>query len=329
MINFVARQLALRTAFTSLNAMPIQQASPRRVLPRKTVLSGKTGLSRKSALALLWTLWFCVACQPAPEQDTTDDPVVARVGTEVITAAELELAVQQSLGEFAAAQLGAEGRQKVLQSLVIRKLISQAQAKTMDAEQLQALELSVKAYREEQLTKAYLSTEVAVEPVTDAMVQAYYDANLADFGARDFANYQMLRIDVGDNAELKNKALSILEAATAQADWQKLAAQAEQNGVVVQFLTGISSEFSLLPDYKNVIDALAPQQVSAIQDGAGRVFRIRVLDRIQTPAKPLAEVAADIRKSLAPLQMKKAIQQASQQLKMHTEVEIYALPEEK
>ncbi len=190
------------------------------------------------------------------------------------------------------------------------------------------MELSVKAYREEQLTKAYLSTEVVVEPVTDAMVQAYYDANLADFGARDFANYQMLRIDVGDNAELKNKALSILEAATAQADWQKLAAQAEQNGGVVQFLTGVSSEFSLLPDYKNVIDALAPQQVSAIQDGAGRIFRIRVFVRIQTPAKPLAEVAADIRKSLAPLQMKKAIQQASQQLKMHTEVEIYALPEE-
>jgi hypothetical protein len=279
-------------------------------------------------LSLVLLLWLCAACQPSTAPDTQTDPVVARVGTEVITAAELELAVQQSLGEFAAAQLGDEGRQKVLQSLVIRKLLSQAQAKTMDAEQLQALELSVKAYREEQLTKAYLSSEVVVEPVTDAMVQAYYDANLADFGARDFANYHMLRIDVGDNAELKNKALSILEAATAQADWQKLAAQAEQQGVVVQFLTGISSEFSLLPDYKNVIDTLAPQQVSAIQDGAGRLFRIRVIDRIQTPAKPLAEVAADIRKALAPLQMKKAIQQASQQLKMHTDVEIYALPQE-
>jgi len=70
---------------------------------------------------------------------------------------------------------------------------------------------------------------------------------------------------------------------------------------------------------------LSAGDISSLHNIDGVLVRFRVTELIETPAKPLAEVRQQIRKSLAPVQLKKSIQREAELLKRDREIERYAM----
>lgn len=282
----------------------------------------------KRLIALLCAALWLTGCSDSSQLAATldADPVLARVGTETISRQELDIAINDNIGPYAALHLGPEGEQKVLQSLVMRKLMSQQQLALLDAEAKALLELQVKAYREELLTKQYVQQQLTPEPVTEQMVQDYYQRYPQEFGAAEYANYQLVRADAGLDSKQRQRVLWYLEQLTATTDWTPLAAQARQEGLAFYLVTGTSSEQGLIPEYQALIAPLAEGQISAVAELNNRLVKVKVLERQRIAAKPLAEVRDDIRKKLAPMQLKRAIEQATDNLKASTDVEIYPIP---
>ena len=282
----------------------------------------------KRLIALLCAALWLIGCSDSSELPATldADPVLARVGTETISRQELDIAINDNIGPYAALHLGPEGEQKVLQSLVMRKLMSQQQLALLDAEARALLDLQVKAYREELLTKQYVQQQLTPEPVTEQMVQDYYQRYPQEFGAAEYANYQLVRADAGLDSKQRQRVLWYLEQLTATTDWTPLAAQARQEGLAFYLVTGTSSEQGLIPEYQALIAPLAEGQISAVAELNNRLVKVKVLERQRIAAKPLAEVRDDIRKKLAPMQLKRAIEQATDNLKASTDVEIYPIP---
>lgn len=282
----------------------------------------------KRLIALLCAALWLTGCSDSSELPATldADPVLARVGTETISRQELDIAINDNIGPYAALHLGPEGEQKVLQSLVMRKLMSQQQLALLDAEAKALLDLQVKAYREELLTKQYVQQQLTPEPVTEQMVQDYYQRYPQEFGAAEYANYQLVRADAGLDSKQRQRVLWYLEQLTATTDWTPLAAQARQEGLAFYLVTGTSSEQGLIPEYQALIAPLAEGQISAVAELNNRLVKVKVLERQRIAAKPLAEVRDDIRKKLAPMQLKRAIEQATDNLKASTDVEIYPIP---
>lgn len=282
----------------------------------------------KRLIALLCAALWLTGCSDSSELPATldADPVLARVGTESISRQELDIAINDNIGPYAALHLGPEGEQKVLQSLVMRKLMSQQQLALLDAEAKALLDLQVKAYREELLTKQYVQQQLTPEPVTEQMVQDYYQRYPQEFGAAEYANYQLVRADAGLDSKQRQRVLWYLEQLTATTDWTPLAAQARQEGLAFYLVTGTSSEQGLIPEYQALIAPLAEGQISAVAELNNRLVKVKVLERQRIAAKPLAEVRDDIRKKLAPMQLKRAIEQATDNLKASTDVEIYPIP---
>ncbi|MDP2714231.1 peptidylprolyl isomerase [Rheinheimera sp.] len=273
------------------------------------------------------TLWLSACSDTSVQQPAADtDPILARVGTDSISRQELDIAISDNIGPYAALHLGPDGEQKVLQSLVMRKLMSQQQLALLDADAKALLELQVKAYREELLTKQYVQQQLTPEPVSEQMVADYYQRYPQEFGAAEYANYQLVRADSGQDGKQRQRVLWYLEQLTAAADWPELAAQARQEGLAFYLVTGTSSEQGLIPEYQALITPLASGQISAVAGLNNRLVKVKVVERHRIAAKPLADVRDDIRKKLAPMQLKRAIEQATDNLKASTDVEIYPIP---
>ena len=75
---------------------------------------------------------------------------------------------------------------------------------------------------------------------------------------------------------------------------------------------------------EQLINSLEVGQVSDVSFVDGNLIVVRVTGISQLAPKPLSEVSADIRKTLAPLQLKKAVKKASQEAIAGAEVKYLA-----
>ncbi len=251
--------------------------------------------------------------------------VVASIDGKPVYEDELALVIKQTVGEFAALQLGAEGREKVLESLLIRKLMSDQQLNLMDEEEHKQLELELNTYREELLTKRYVREHLVAEPVSDEMVKSYYNSNPNTYGAKELRRFEMVRADVSRSPVLQKELSLLMQGLTPHSNWKVKIEQARQQGQPIFLVSGHSAETGLIDDYHQIIQSLAEGEISPLHSINGILVRFRVTELIQIPAKPIEEVTKDIRKTLAPLQLKRAIQQEAEQLMRNREIERYAM----
>jgi len=250
--------------------------------------------------------------------------VVAKVNGEPIYKTEFDLIVNQTVGEFAALQLTKKTKDKILQSLVLRKLMKAEQLKLMEQDELQHIELQVAAYRDELLTKQYIRNNISAEPVSNEMVNEYYHNNLSQFGKKQIRRFDMIRAQIGHDEKQVNKINKFIQNISSKEDWQALANIPETQKNSVKIIRGNSADKGLLKSYQSIISTLAKNEASKVHSINGVLVRFKVIDLIELPAKPLIEVKEDIHKRLAPIQIKKAIKNQARFLKDKSEVKIYA-----
>jgi hypothetical protein len=252
--------------------------------------------------------------QPAASNLPGDETVLARVNGSRITRYDLDASIQNMLGAQSAKMLDADGRRKMLASLVAARAIAQAQEKTLDSRQKSEIDRKTAAYREQLLVKMYLARNTRPEPVSRQMVQDYYDHHPEQFGAATVRTYEMISTDTGLTDAARDQLLTALAAPDKLDDWPSVVARLRRKGLPVTYRKASSDARILSPQLRGLISRLAPGQCSDPTFIDNTLYMTRILAEKKIPARPLNEVSARIRKILLPVQLKKAVKQASDQV---------------
>lgn len=240
-----------------------------------------------------------------------DDIVLARVGGSPVTQYELEKTIETTLGRITDSKLDDVGKQKVLESLVSSRAIAQACEKQLTPEECAELDKKVQDYREQVLVKKYISKNVSPEPVTQGMIEEYYKANPEMFGAKTIRTYEMISTDKELQKTERDALLKTMTKPETIKNWEKWVAELKLKGLPVFYKKGVAVEKLLHPRILSLINTTDKGVTSKLTFVEGRPYILRVIEVNETPPRPLAEVSTRIRKSLVPIQLRKAVQHVS------------------
>ncbi len=281
-------------------------------------------LLKVSGLVLVSVLAACSKPASTTDDNSTaaqQEKILASVNGEAITADQLDLAIDRTLASVDQALISNEIKGRVLDSLIASKAMSQSIQQQMDEQQLRQIELRAQAYKEELYVKEYLSRNVVPETVTTDMVKAYYQEHLAEFGQVSYQSFEMLTTEAALAETARDKLLAITAEIKGSEDWPSLVKQ--QGDAPLVYRRGKSIEGLLDPRIISVMDGLQVGETSDVAFIDGVPVIIRVTGAQTQPAKPLAEVSADIRKALAPMQLRKAVKRVTEQLVSQADVVRY------
>lgn len=262
--------------------------------------------------------------QSASSQSVTlpgDDKVLAKVNGSPITRYDLDSTIQRMLGEYQSSLLDKNGRQQALESMTASRAMSQAALKEMPAEDLAVIEKQVSAYKEKLLVSSYLKAHATVQPVTDEMVKEYYAKNPDRFGAKKVRRYDMLfgaqKLQTGSRDQIMH---ALAKAGQAK-DWRQQSEILVKQGYSLQYRQGNMDEKLLNPRLRRLMRSLDVGQSSDVTFIEGKPYIVRIISEEEIPPRPLNEVSAEIRRSLVPVQLKKAVKTVSKELLKSIKVE--------
>ncbi|WP_053982159.1 peptidyl-prolyl cis-trans isomerase [Marinagarivorans algicola] len=263
------------------------------------------------------------SAQPAPTNAIVDvsvgAPVLARVNKQTITDAHLDFALSR-LTAGSVVPINDVLKSKVLESLISSRAMAILQAQTLTPAAQKQLALKVAAYREELLVKDYINAHSTPVPVTNAQVKAYYQNNLKDFGGDNIKSFEYIesaQVQDDNTVATLKEALNTLAYAS---DWAKAAAALRAQGLPVTFKQAKMREQLMKAPFKSVVEATPAGQKTAVHVG-DTLWVLKVTRHQTMAAKPLAQVSHQIRKALAPLQIKAAIKAVSDQARQKVIIE--------
>ena len=216
------------------------------------------------------------------------------------------------MGRYAAGKLDEAGRKKVLESLVASRAIAQIQLKNLTPEEEAVIDRKVQAYREELLVMRYLAKHAPPQPVTEEMVRKYYESHPERFGGRTIRTYEMVTTSRALKAPERDNLIGVLNKAAENKDWRKWVERLQTQGLPVAFRQGQVSEKVLQVQLRELMRPLKKGESSQLTFIKGNAYLVRIVDETKIAPRPLNEVSAKIRKSLVPLQLKKAVKKASE-----------------
>ena len=243
-----------------------------------------------------------------------DEKVLATVNGAEVTAYDVEHIVEHRLGRQVQGQLDEAGRQNILKSLVASRAMAIAGESTMSPTQLAELDKKVDLYREELLVKYYLDRNVALEPVSESMIEDYYTEHLYEFGHKLLKRFELIKSLGTATAQTQSYWQDQFDQLAEAQDWKTTASQMNASGYAVNYKELEASENQLESPLKELLIETAVGATSDVIQTDGCFYRLRILSEREIPAKPLAAVRAEIRKKLSPIQLKKAVREANQQV---------------
>lgn len=259
-------------------------------------------------IAWLLSLVLLAACGDKPEEQT--DAVLATVNGEPIYASEVNAAWSRTFSEQDAMFAGEELEERLLKSLVASRVMARkAEAAMSDADKAE-LDLQVAAWREEQLIKRYLAEHTVPEPVSNDMVEEYYRKHPELFGGGQRHQFEMLKVAYRNDTALRDRALDALGKAASEKDWARYSAALNSKGLVAIHQRVVADAAFDDKALLARVRALQAGQVSPLSTAQGEVVVLR-LNAVETIApRPLIEARDDIRRRLAPVNLRAAVKQA-------------------
>ncbi len=284
-------------------------------------------LKRNFTLLLILVLTLVVTACEEPkkiteEKEETAEPIVlATVNGEKITENDLDNAIQRVFSESQRFIINDDEKikQKVLQSLISSKAMMIQLKNSASKNTLEEIEQKTQSYKEELFVKEYLSRNAKPEPVTELMVENYYKENQELFGKESIKTVELLSGNKATASKL-DTIISDFSKLDKITDWKNYAKSTESytlNYKIVNFKQGLLDK-----KLDNAIKDLKLNEASSVVIISEVPHIARVIDIKTIPPKALAEVSTDIRKRLAPLQLKKAIKKVSEDVVQEVEVVI-------
>lgn len=237
--------------------------------------------------------------------------VLATVNDYSITELDLDLAIERTIGTSSLVQMDNQARKKVLESLVMSKSLALKKQSELSAEELTQIERNVMAYRDELLAKKYLKENISPSPVTEAMVKDYYEKNPQRFGADIQKRYEIIQGKDNLAAAERKAIISALNTAQTQQNWKVFAQSLQDKNLSVNYSQGAMTQGTMAAEFERILKPLEKGQTSPVFFMRKLPAIVRVTEVITQKAKPLSDVSRDIRKQLAPVQLKKAIRSSA------------------
>lgn len=255
-------------------------------------------------------------------QPQVDDPVLARVGESEIRQSQLDILI----GRLDATQytgINADLEQKMVQSLVRARALAIAAEQSMSGDEKLKLEARVQAFRDELLAQHYLQNHVVAQPVTADQVKQYYESNQDEYTTPGRVRYQYLTTIAAEKlGEGKRQQLvTALAGAKSQSDWKAYASSLKGRGLPVEYKEAELRPQLIAESLRSHVRALEAGQVSSLIYGP-ELVTVKLVSREPDQVQPMHEVSAEIRKKLAPIQLKRALSDSAKRILQEFDVEI-------
>lgn len=253
---------------------------------------------------------------------TSDNEKIAKVGSWYITQQQLDFMTDRTLGSATLAIMYDQVGEQLLKSLVVSKAMAQQAMADLSGVEKEELDLQVNAYREELLVRKYLESNANVQPVSEQMVRDYYQQHPEKFGGLTLKKYHIIKtVNLPSNKLLL--ASELFSKIQVDSNWQEVVITLKQNNIMALTETLTSNPLLLSNEMQMLLENTGIGELSPATIINGNLIRIAVVEDVKTPVKSLPEVASDIRKMLAPLQLKKAVKLASDEVLEKVTVEYY------
>lgn len=262
-------------------------------------------------------------CDSTVQQDDSinrpSSPVVAYVNEEAITQADVDFMLQRMLKGQAFAQVDDALREKILDSLISSRAMKIQMESLLTPEEMEEIDRSANAYKEELYVKEYLAKHVVPEPVTMEMVQAHYDKHPEEFGGELVRDFQILVLSNAQDQQARDKFLAAIPEIKATKDWSAAKDQLAQ-AYMIKYQEGRARPGLLDPVLEQAISRLSEAEISDLVYVNDQIYLIKIVGVKQLAPKPLVEVSAEIRKKLAAQQLRAAVKKASEDVLTKVEV---------
>jgi len=274
----------------------------------------------------LATIMFIALALHACQREEDNIPqqagsVLVRVNGEAIRQQDVEIASVSVLGATQAGRLDQVAQKKILESLILSKIISQVEEKKLAPDEKNQIARQVENYREILLVKRYLRHRVQPIAVTKPMIKARYEKYPQRYGARRVQDYLVLSSRNKVQGVEREKLIKALDRARTIKDWQRYVTRQKRAGVEMVLSRGKSDEKLLQTSLRQVMESLQLNDTSKSFLLGGKPYLVRIIAETRIEPKPLNEVSAEINKELLPEQLNKAILQLSTQLRKSAKIE--------
>jgi len=261
-----------------------------------------------------------MACNQSVGKD--DSKVLAKVNAEVITENQLAVNMEALFGKNnALVRLQEAERKKIIESMVMSRLIRQLAEKSLDDNQRNTYQLKANAYKEKLIINDFLKENITVAAVSDEEVAAYYKKHPDKYGAINLVKYELLTTSEKLNEIVRDKLLSLYSTNIKQSDIRQLQKDITSHGVKMLYQKGVLREGILDKTIEDIVHQLNQGEVSSLIMKNGRPYIVKVVEKTQMPAKPLSEVTNEIRRQLVPIALKNAIRIKTEKLKEKAKIE--------
>lgn len=252
----------------------------------------------------------------------SNDQNIAKVGDWFITQKELDFMTERTLGSSTLAVMYDQVGEKLLKSMVASKSMAQQAFAGLSGDEKMDLELKVKAYKEELLVRQYLVENAKVKPVTEQMIRDYYQKHPDKFGGITKIHYRLIKT-INLSSDQLNTASKLFSNINQKNNWQAVVTELKEQNIVATVQSAEVNPMLLSKTLKRLLKNTAIDELPAVTEINGNLYRLEVLSETKMPAKTLHAVSSDIRKLLAPVQLKRAIKSASEEAVKNITVEYY------
>lgn len=239
--------------------------------------------------------------------------VVATVGGVNITMNDLHTASLRSLKKEYS-ELPKALQQRLLDSVISTKAMSQAAQSQAQVDEKATVESLVAAYLEELWVKEYLKENAIPQPVSNQQIEEYYTTHPEYFGGGQVVDYTHVRCQYSENITVKD--CTKLLAENDLKSWREVAEQHADITVINASLNTLLEKHEL----SQVVLNTQEQKFSGLKSTSSGLNRIFVIKKRTLTPKPLVTVQKEIRERLAPLQLKKAIKEASKRARSNIDI---------
>lgn len=265
---------------------------------------------------LVMMSWLVVSCSQEAQEAR---PALVTVNGKPIYQEHVE-AMLAKFPDEAIARAGDDFEEKILESLVRAKAVAEMARADMSARELERIKSRAELYEEELLAAEYLKESTDIEPVTGAMVREYYDKNQQRYLLGNQVTIQYLQSESGLEEPQKRALMKKMSAVEADADWKTYQQTLAKDGFRVFYRSSEIKASLLAKPLDSIVASLEPGEASAVFYGE-TLYRVRLVKEEKLGYQPLSAVSGEIRRKLAPIQMKKAIKLVSEKALASAKVE--------
>lgn len=254
------------------------------------------------------------------EDNGNGSPVLASVNGAPIYKSELDANVISMFGAEQASALGEMERKNVLESMVMSMLIHQQAEKELPEDVLHRADVQADIYREKILVNHYLKTVIKPAIIPDAVVSEYYKKHLDEFGGGKVKQYNVLTTSKPLSSNERDELLSDFSGMDKQQVLTRIYETLKKKGFDVLMLKGILDNESMDKRLYQIIDRLEMNENSNITFIDNKPYIARVTHIKNNNARPLSEVASQIREKLKSVYLKEHIKTKTDKLKEKADI---------